>query len=437
MTTRGTSRRGFSRTAVLTGALVLTVGRASLAANPDGFEAPPVLPATDFLSADRLQGEGYRVDPAVPTDGFRAHFAISTDYGAFPAVGADLLEIRLREVAAMRELERMSRSGVFASSLKGEVQDTGAGLKHAAQHPKDTLVGVPEGVGRFFQRTARAGKTGVQKVQDQEAARQESGEDFGTAHAQQAAGQAASVTADAFGLDEERRKLAKELGVDPYTANAILSRKLDEIAKAAFAGSLGVRFATSKVPGGTLVSTSTRVNDWVWDTPPGDLRVAVERELLALGASQDSVDRLLRHPAYSLTMQVVIQSALTEMKGVEGRADVLAWVLSADSADQARFVMLSIRMLARYHREVAPLVRAETPGPLAGRTQDGSLAVVGAVDYLAWTENLSSFVKQSDEATARSFWLAGRVSPRTRAELTQRGWTIHERSLVERLPSVR
>jgi hypothetical protein len=59
------------------------------------------------------------------------------------------------------------------------------------------------------------------------------------------------------------------------------------------------------------------------------------------------------------------------------------------------------------------------------------------VDYLAWTEQLSSFVSQPDEATARSFWLAGRVSPRTRAELTQRGWTIHERSLVEHLPTVR
>jgi len=164
MNTRRTSRRGFWKTAVLTSTLVLTVGGASPAADQDGFEAPPVLPATDFLSADRLQGEGYRVDPAVPTDGFRAHFAISTDYGAFAAVGADLLAIRLREVAAMRELERMSRSGVFAASLKGEVQDTGAGLKHAAQNPKDTVVGLPEGVGRFFQRTARAGRAGRTSV---------------------------------------------------------------------------------------------------------------------------------------------------------------------------------------------------------------------------------------------------------------------------------
>lgn len=437
MNSRSTSRRDFLKTAVLAGVLVLMVGGASPALSQDVFESPPVLPATDFISSDRLQGEGYRIDPDVPTDGFRAYFAISTDYGAFRAVGSDLLEIRLREVAAMRELERMSRSGVFATSLKGEVQKTGAGVKHAAENPKETLQGVPEGVGRFFQRTARAGKTGMQKVQDQQAARQQSGEAFGGEDAQQAAGQAASVTADALGLDEARRKLAKDLGVDPYTSNEILSRKLDEIAKAAFAGSLGVRFATSRVPGGTLVSTSTRVNDWVWDTPPGDLRVAIERELLALGASQDDVDKLLRHPAYSLTMQAVIQAALTEMKGVEGRADVLAWALSADSADQARFVVLSIRMLARYHREVAPIARAETPGPLAGRTKGGSLAVVGAVDYLAWTEQLSSFVGQSDEATARSFWLAGRVSPRTRTELIKRGWTIHERSLVERLPTVR
>ncbi len=134
-------------------------------------------------------------------------------------------------------------------------------------------------------------------------------------------------------------------------------------------------------------------------------------------------------------MQAVIQAALTEMKGVQGRADVLAWALSAESADQARFVVLSIRMLARYHREVAPLVRAETPGPLSGRTQDGSHVVVGAVDYMAWTEKLSRSVSHLDEAGAQSLWVSGRVSPRTRAELTERGWTVHERSLVEHLPT--
>lgn len=411
--------------------LLLTIGGAVPAAAQDAFESPPTLSASDFISPDRLQGEGYRIDPAVPTDGFRAHFTLYTDYGEFRVVGSDLLEARLHEVAALRELERMSRGKVFASSVQGEVVDTGAGLVHAAQNPKETVQGLPEGVGRFFQRAARAGKTGVQKVGDQQAERRQAGEAFGTEHAEQAAGQAASVTADAMGLDEERRKLAKELGVNPYTSNEILSRKLDEIAKAAFAGSLGVRFAASAVPGGTLISTTTRANDWVWDTPPGDLRVAIDRELRALGVPQDNVDRFLRHPAYSLTMQATLQVALSEMKGVEGRVDVLPWALFAESPDHARFVVLSVHRLARYHREVAPLARVETPGPLAGRTRAGELAVVAAVDYLAWTERLSRFASHPDEASARSFWLSGRVSPRTRAELTARGWAIHEHSLLQ------
>jgi hypothetical protein len=417
----------------LTTGLVLTLGGAFPAAAQDAFESPPILPATDFISPDRLQGEGYRVDPAVPTDGFRAHFTLYTDYGEFRVVGSDLLEARLREVAAMRELERMSRGKVFASSLQSGAVDTGAGLKHAAENPKETAQGLPEGVGRFFQRAARAGKSGVQKIEDQQTARRESGDAFGAEHAEQAAGQAASVTADAMGLDEERRKLAKQLGVNPYTTNEVLSRKLDEIAKAAFAGSLGVRVATSAIPGGRLISTTTRVNDWVWDTPPGDLRVAIDRELRALGATQDSVDRFLRHPAYSLTMQATLQVALSEMEGVEGRVDVLPWALSAESPDDARFVVLSVHRLARYHREVAPLASIEIPGPLAGRTRAGELAVVVAVDYLAWTKNLSGFASQPDPATARSFWLSGRVSPRTRAELTERGWAIHERSLLDPL----
>lgn len=411
-------------------ALALMIGGVASAAAEGAFEGPPVLPTTDFVSPDRMQGEGYRLAPEAVTDGFRARFTIHSNHGVFQPVGAELLAVRLREIAALNELARMSKSGVFAASLKDEAVDTGQALKQAAGSPKETLQGVPSGVGRFFKRVERAGKTGVQKVQDQSAEREAEGESFGSADAQEAAGQAAGVTADALGLDEARRKLAKDLGVDPYTFNEVLSNKLDEVAKAAFAGSVGVRVGASFVPGSVLVSTTKRASDWVWNTPPGDLKVALDKEMRSLGASQDTVDRLLRHPFYSLTMLVALQSALSELRGVEGLSEIGTLGLSAESYDQARFVTLSCLLLARMHREGDPFVRVEVPGPIAGRTASGELVVIGVLDYLTWNDQVAGFVDGVGETPARSFWTPGRLSPRARAEFTARGWEIHDGSEV-------
>ena len=104
------------------------------------------------------------------------------------------------------------------------------------------------------------------------------------------------MTRDAFGYDDRRRQLAKQVGVDPYTTNPVLAKQLDDIAWAAFAGGLGVTALKSMVPGSMVIGTSTMLTDWVYDTPPGDLKVRNEKALLAMGVSQEAVDHLLRHP---------------------------------------------------------------------------------------------------------------------------------------------
>ena len=81
------------------------------------YEVPPTLSARDLVPAERLQGPGYQVDDAVPTDGFLATFTVRSDHGVFTARGPGMLEIRLGEVAAIRQLEAMSKSDVFVQGL--------------------------------------------------------------------------------------------------------------------------------------------------------------------------------------------------------------------------------------------------------------------------------------------------------------------------------
>ena len=353
------------------------------------FETPPTLAARDLVPADRLQGPGYRIDDAVPTDGFLATFTVRSDYGVFPARGPGMLEIRLREVAGLRQLEAISKSDAFVEGLKASATEFGGQVKQIVTNPVDTVKAIPEGVGRFFERVSRGAKTGVQKLEATKAeqgapAPPPPGPGAGLPGASspgtkpdvtvttEAAKAAGSVTRDAFGYDDRRRQLAKQIGVDPYTTNPVLAKQLDDIAWAAFAGGLGVTAMKSMVPGSMVIGTSTMLTDWVYDTPPGDLKVRNEKALLAMGVSQDAVDHLLRHRWYTLTRQSRLVHGLERLGGVTGRVDVMPLALSVTSEEQARFVAGAVEMLARYHEKVAPLATVQVLGTVVARTQAGA-----------------------------------------------------------------
>ena len=51
-----------------------------------------------------------------------------------------------------RRARKLSKSEVFTHALAESAKRTGQSLVAAAKHPKETVKGVPQGVGRFFQR---------------------------------------------------------------------------------------------------------------------------------------------------------------------------------------------------------------------------------------------------------------------------------------------
>ena len=71
---------------------------------------------------------------------------------------------------------------------------------------------------------------------------------------------------------DEAIPIAKGLGVDPYTTNPILSKKLSDMAWVAFSGRFGIQAAMSVlVPYSMAMSAVTITNTTVYDTPQGDL----------------------------------------------------------------------------------------------------------------------------------------------------------------------
>jgi hypothetical protein len=419
-----------------------------VAAEPSDFEPPPILDARDIAGDVPPVGDHYSVRETVPTDGFMATVTILSPFGEFSASGPGMLAARVNEIRALAALDAIESDEQFKAAAGDKARDTAGNLRTLAEHPGETLKGVPEGVGRFFNRTGRSLKTGVQKLDDvrqgrlpgvdqdtlsslpggpSEPVAEPQGGLVGTI-----ARAGGDVAVNVLGFDEQRRRLAKELAVDPYTTNAVLSARLDDVTWAAFAGGLGVNLVTSMIPGGMIVSASSQLTNWVWDTAPGDLRVQIETTLLGIGAGREEIDRFLRHHWYTLSMQTVLASSLAALDGVEARADVLPLALSVGSEGQARFVVQTLDMLKQYHVLQEPLSALVVEGTVVGRTQSGANIVMAPVDYLSWSPVLSRFASRLDDGSdqVRTLHIAGRATDRAREELEQLGWTVTEESAL-------
>lgn len=413
------------------------------------YEDTLTIKAQTIFQDTTLKGPHYTVQSSVTTDGFLTKTSITSDFGTFEAIGPGMLNIRLNEIDALVKLQTFEASEEFKNGAKASADEKWTALKELADKPKETLKGVGEGIGRFFNRTVRTTKTGIQKMDDvlhdrvpgtTETAGPGAklpGASTTAINASQsskytiAAKASGDLAVNILGFDDSRRKLAKRLEVDPYTSNHILSDKLDEVTWSIFAGDLGVDIVTGLIPGGTLVSSSTMVTNWVWDTPPGDLRIKIEEKLLAMAIDQETVDRLLRHRYYSLTMQAAIAAYLEPLKSVNGKMDIMPLALSVTSVDQARFVVGTLMMISQYHQKIHPVSSLVPIGTIVARIDDGTNVILAPVDYLSWSKTLDTFSNRVEFKDGPSeLYIAGVASEKVQDMLKQRSWKVNEKSTL-------
>jgi hypothetical protein len=239
---------------------------------------------------------------------------------------------------------------------------------------------------------------------------------------------AGQTTRDVFGYEQERRELAKKLGVDPYTTNPILSSQLDDIALTAFRAHVGVTTTMAVLIPGSIAITGTRiVSTWVWDTPRADLIVMNEKKLRELHVPEADIQNFTKNPAFPLSVQTAFVEDLGHLAGLRGSVDVVRLANTLQSEDQARFLTDGVDFLARYNRTQTPLAEIITRATVIGRDQAGVLVVPAEVDYVSWTPRIAAFANRPDLASAkRSVWLSGRMSPLAKKRFEALGWVVIE-----------
>ena len=394
--------------------LALVLGLAAIAVAAD-YEKPPVLPAKDIVPATILAGKGYTIDAKVPTDGLLGRYTIRSPAGTFQAHGLEMLAVRVPELAAIQHLKGVSRSKLFLNSARNAAEKPVKAAVNIVTHPKETIQGLPAGLGRFFDRV----QSGANRIVEA-ASSPEPGEDRAGAIIK-GGGTAAR---DALGYEQERRALARELKVDPYTTNPVLAKQLDDVAWVSFTGRLGVNAVMSvAVPGSMAITATKFANDLVWDTPRGDLIVRNEAALKLLGVPEKSARAFMKNAAIPLSVKTDLVQGLEKLEHVHGRAAVVTLAATARSEEQARFLVTAVHMLGKAH----DLEEVTATGTIVGREKGGGLVVPAPVDYVSWTERVARFADRDDlEAAQRTIWLTGKMSPRARSEFEKRGWQVKE-----------
>ena len=332
------------------------------------LENGPVASARQLLG-EAAQGANYQVDDTVVSDGLLRSYSISTPYGQFSVHGDAFLTQRLRELAAVAELERESKSDAFgnamAKALGAPVKTVGSLLKN----PVGTVGKTISGVGQMFGRIAAS-----------------------AAHPGSDPGGAADAL---LGVSAARRQIAAELGVDPYTDFEPLDHSLEQMAKASAFGGLAVKVGFAAIPGGagtvvSAASTSQSLQELIRDNTPAQLIDINTARLKKLGVSPKAISEFLGNKHFTPADQTAIVSALATMRGVKNPSAFVLRAAQADRRDLALFLRRRAEMTAAYQKETGALASFVTiRGFPMNELKDGRILLLAPIDSLAWTAEVA------------------------------------------------
>ena len=251
-----------------------------------------------------------------------------------------MLLVRLQEIAALGELQKVSKSEVFLKSAGTSVVNVGKGVGKAVTDPVETVEGIGAGIRRFGVNLGRKSKRAAESVTDDD-------EKDGKSTGEKTAGAAEGAAYSIFGVTGAQRRWAQKVGVDPYSSNKVLRDALQGIGKVDAAGGIAAKVA---VPIPMVVTTTASVSNLVWGKDPEEIRKLLEKQITELGASKEVSAAFFKNKVMTPTHWVRTVTALYAVKA-KGSADYIDTAADAKSEREAVFLSESAVMLQKLHAE--------------------------------------------------------------------------------------
>ncbi len=383
------------------------------------YEDFPVLQASQLLKPEFLNGPYHTVMEAVPTQGFANQYTVTTKWGIFNVRGNHLLNKRIHEFKAIAKLEEASKGEEFQKALASAAAKPFYAVSGALKDPVGAVEKIGSGAGRLFRKAGEAISRGGKKSANTD-----------------------NAMASILGFSAAKRKIAGELQVDPYSENQVLQTKLDDLARASFAGGFVVKAGTFALGTGAnigfakavgTVNLNAEIAENVYQNDPTTLSLLNREILLELGLGEVPTDTFLKHPKITPAQQTILTKYLQRFGSVPGIEDYLKMVESSQDTAEVVYFIHCLSMMADYHEATSPAKRIlNLFGLPALHCENGTLLIPLAVDYGSWSSEsarlsaaLASYNPQVI-ISQRVLYIEGRLSDRARKEFEAQGFTVKD-----------
>ena len=178
-----------------TGSIVPPTAEQREAAARAGFELSPVRRASDLVGPDQLTGPYHRIEADVLHDGRAYVYSVVSDFGQFEVRGDEQLSVCLREIEALAAMRATSKTATFAVAAGRALTSPFVATWNLVTNPVDSMLGVPLGAWEAIRRTAQLARSERSEFED-------------------------SGLVALIGFETQKRLLAAELDVDPYSSGA-------------------------------------------------------------------------------------------------------------------------------------------------------------------------------------------------------------------------
>ncbi|UJX42158.1 hypothetical protein K9F62_05615 [Desulfovibrio sp. JY] len=387
-------------------------GPAPLAAAP--YETPVAPAASAILPPSMLSGPDFTVDPFVATDGYLYIYTLHTRFGDLRVASTALLAKRIAETAALAKMEQVSSLTEFGGGIVGKGRQTLQGAADLVTNPVGTLQGAVTGVGQMFATLRQDITSG----------------DIGNG----------SGVSRILGVPALERQYAAQFGVDPYTTNPLVRKRLHDLAAAGAAGNITATALASLIPGGagiavSAVGASATLNGVDLTAPPEALARQNLTQLANMGVPSETAAFFIGDRIFTPTQQSRIVASLAVMPQVANKGALVGFLAGTDDPDVARFRERMAAMYAGYNAAVSPLSGFVAVGRhIAAVNAAGRLVLVFPADCFFWTET-NAVIARAFEDFARNFpangveiWISGKASPLFAREIRRMGWKFHDKS---------
>lgn len=353
-------------------------------------ETAPVFNVYQIVPKEVVKGANYRISRQVTVEEYQYVFEVESDFGKFSANGRDMLDLRLRELKAIEEAEKLSSDPHLVNGVLAPLKDTGKGLEIFVDEPLESIGRLPKGFG-------------LMASQYLDPADQRAG-------------------------SYERRKLAVELECDPETRNPVLKKLLDDMALQLGGGSLITRAGMFFVPGLSLLPMTAQMKDTIVTNPPSEINKRIDKELEAADIEKSVRTRFCKSKAFTTMQRLQLMEQFRILEDVENRASLIEAAALAHTEAEALSCIHVGKMLVDI-RERRSIKKLEFFGLSLAVLSDGRNVLISPYDYVTYTIEVADCLngyRESNPNVTTVFVTAGGVSPSAREAIEGVGMRIIE-----------